>query len=126
MLNLGLLTKEIEIKYKKQKIHFTIKKIPVGVKNYVTSLMLSGTKIDTKNPGVIEGLAKWNHTKEAGEVERQVLLAGVMDTDLTDENGNKIKWNMAVVNELLNNYPDIAIKLYQKIWDFNQIDGESL
>ena len=126
MINLPLEEKNITIKYKGTKIKFVIKKLSVGVKNYVTSLMLSGTKIDTKNPNVIEGLAKWKNPNEAGEVERQVLLNGVKETDLKDEKGEILKWNLSVVNELLEKYPDIAFQLYQKIWDFNNVSGESL
>ena len=126
MINLPLAEKQIKIKYQGTIIHFTIKKLSVGVRNYVTSLMLSGTKIDTKNPNMIEGLTKWKNPNEADEIERQVLLNGVKETNLKDDKGDNIEWDLQIVNELLEKYPDLATKLYQEVWNFNNVNGESL
>jgi len=126
MINLAIAIKQIKIKYQGTIIHFKIKKLSVGVRNYVTSLMLSGTKIDTKNPNMIEGLTKWKNPNEADEIERQVLLNGVKETNLKDDKGDNIEWDLQIVNELLEKYPDLATKLYQEVWNFNNVNGESL
>ena len=114
--NITRRTKVLKVDYDGAKLEFTIKKMSTQTKNYVTDLMLRGRKMDVNNPSMIESVELSKDLADEGH--REIILTCVIDHNLQNDKGDKLQWNRKTVDEILDEYSDLADILHKEIWDF--------
>ena len=124
MIGLNKTTKDLKIKYDGQTLEFKIKRLPLGIRDYLQSILLDGKEIDNSTSKIT--IKKYTNKGMPAEYYRETLMSGLLETNIENEKGEKINLyepnvKKNFVEELINDYPMIAEQLVAEIWNLTEL-----